>query len=114
VGGEWLAERDWVLAAERLVEEDGVFYEVLAADRADSPEEAARANRALYAAEPGTPLTASVKLEMGPHLLREAPPAFFRKWEAQLAKLDGLLERIGRSRQPEAARRYAEIAEMRN
>ena len=111
---EWLAERDWKLAAETLLEEDGVYYEVLAADRAVSAGEAVEWNRELYAPVPDSPVSTSAKLAMGPYLMREAGPLFFAKWEANLTKLERLLAKIGRSSQPEAMRRYSELAGERN
>jgi len=112
----WLRENGWKLVAETLLEEDGLLYEVLAADAA-SPAEAAAWNETLYegaTAPDGTPLPPSVLLLMGPHLLRSPSRLFAEKWTAYAAKLDGLIERIGRSEQPEARKKRLELIDERN
>lgn len=111
---EWLLRHHWKLAAETLLEEDGVFYEVLAADRAAGKEEGERWNRSLYEPFPGFPGTASTLLALGPHLTREAGKTFVRKWQAHINKLDKLLASIARSSHPDAQRKYREMMEERN
>jgi len=110
----WLRDRGWKLVAETLLKEDGLLYEVLAADAAESEADAAAWNASLYADRPGTPLSASAALLMGPHLLRSPSPLFFEKWTAYLEKLDGLLRQISRSDQPEAKRKLEELTRERD
>ncbi|TLS50357.1 SAM-dependent methyltransferase [Paenibacillus antri] len=114
----WLLENGWKLVQETLLEEDGLLYEVLAADAPSDAAEAAAWNEALYEGVPapsgGGTLSRSVLLLMGPHLLRSPTRLFARKWTAYVAKLDELIERIGRSEQPEAHKKRAELTAERN
>jgi tRNA (adenine22-N1)-methyltransferase len=111
---EWLVEQGWKLMTEVLLEEDGLLYEVLAADAADR-EEAKRWNDALYSKElPGYgPLSRTVQLLMGPHLLENPSPLFIRKWRAYVEKLNLLIEQISRSEQPEAKRKREALVSER-
>ncbi|HZG78454.1 MAG TPA: class I SAM-dependent methyltransferase [Paenibacillus sp.] len=114
----WLRDRGWKLTAETLLEEDGLWYEVLSADAPADPEEAEAWNEALYEGfvlDGGGPAVSSdVLLLMGPHLLRSPGPPFEAKWRAYVAKLDGLLEQIARSDSPEARKRREELTKERN
>jgi len=114
----WLRERGWKLTNETLLEEDGLWYEVLSADASDDPEEAKAWNEALYEGfvmEGGGPaVSPDTLMLMGPHLLRAPKPPFEAKWRAYVAKLDGLIEQIGRSDSQEARRRREELTVERN
>lgn len=107
----WLLEHGWKLTAETLLEEDGILYEVLVADAAESGAEADRWNDSLYALPPSGEgrITRSALLLMGPHLLREPGPLLISKWNAHLDKLTGLLANVSRSSQPEAVQRRREL-----
>ena len=113
---EWLLRHDWKLTAETLLEEDGLMYEVLTADRAE-PAEAREWNAALYEGPvdgAGAPVTRAVRLLMGPLLLQRPTELFARKWTAYSAKLDALIEQIGRSDSPEALKKREELSQERN
>lgn len=100
---EWLYSRGWKLMEETILEEDGLCYEVLAADAADE-EEARLWNEALYAKEiPGYgTLPKSIAMLMGPHLLDHPNEWFIAKWTRYVKKLDVLLEEMKKSEHPEA------------
>lgn len=104
---EWLADHGWKLYAETLLEEEGLLYEVIAADRAADPEEAARWNASLYSKRlPGIGDVPRPILQlMGPTLIDAPTPAFFAKWRAYVGKLDILSEQIAKSESPEAQRK---------
>jgi len=112
---EWLASNGWKLAEETLLEEDGLMYEVLAADAADSPEEADRWNAALYDRPlPGLDRPSrSLRMLLGPYLSDRPTELFVRKWTAYAAKLETLIEQIGRSASPDAQRKREELAAER-
>ncbi|HZG84674.1 class I SAM-dependent methyltransferase [Paenibacillus sp.] len=114
---EWLLRQDWKLTAETLLEEEGLMYEVLTADRATDPAEAREWNEALYEGPvdgAGAPVPRAVRLLMGPHLLRRPTELFVRKWTAYSAKLDALIEQIGRSDSLEAKKKREELSQERN
>ncbi len=114
----WLRDNGWKLAAETLLEEDGLWYEVLSADAAADPAEARAWNEALYEGfalvDGGPPVSSDVLLLMGPHLLRSPAPPFEAKWKAYVAKLDSLIEQIRRSDSPEARQRGEALTKERN
>jgi Predicted SAM-dependent methyltransferase len=109
----WLLEKGWYLASERIVEEDGRWYEILEARRVPDAE---RLNGALY---DGSFLkldrTAERKrellLRMGPWLLRQPDDRLTGKWRSELEKLEGICRQIERSDSPEAERKRREIME---
>lgn len=78
---EWFLNNNWELKEERMVEEEGMYYEILMAEpgEADAPyqgltnEERERA------------------ILMGPYLLQTKPEAFHRKWEMEVQKRKNVL-----------------------
>jgi len=109
----WLLDRGWYLASERIVEEDGRWYEILEARRAPDAE---RLNAALYDPSflgldwPDERLRETL-LRMGPWLLRRPDAGLAGKWRAELDKLASIRRQIGRSDTPEAAARGREVEE---
>lgn len=67
---KWLLEHGWELVAERILEEDGQIYEVLAADRGDGHKPYRRLE---------------TELLLGPFLLKERNDVFLKKWHHELA-----------------------------
>jgi Predicted SAM-dependent methyltransferase len=109
----WLLERGWHLASERIIEEDGRWYEILEARRVP---DADRLGAALYDAsflELDRPAETKreLLLRMGPWLLRRPDERLFGKWRSELDKLAAISRQIERSDSPEAARKRREIAE---
>jgi tRNA (adenine22-N1)-methyltransferase len=109
----WLLDRGWYLASERIVEEDGRWYEILEARRV---KDADRLNAALYDPSflgldgPDERLRALL-LRMGPWLLRRPDERLTGKWRSELDKLASIRRQIGRSDAPEAAARGREVEE---
>lgn len=100
----WLIKHGWYLAAERLLEEDGKFYEVLLALRIPDAE---LLQRTVYdphflQVEHSEETKRSWLLRMGPWLLRQPPEAFYRKWSDEQEKLRTVCRQIDRSQSAEA------------
>ncbi|CAM5793617.1 MULTISPECIES: tRNA (adenine(22)-N(1))-methyltransferase [Brevibacillus] len=96
----WFVENNWQLSAETIMEEDGIIYEILVADKGDgmipyrnkdrSPEEL---------------------LRIGPFLWEEKSPVLAKKWMSEREKWTKVLEQLSRSDKQEAAVRAAQIKE---
>ncbi|GGA20561.1 tRNA (adenine(22)-N(1))-methyltransferase [Paenibacillus physcomitrellae] len=105
----WLLERDWVLTAEEILEEDGKIYEILVADRRN---EAAALNDMLYQERElpgGLNLTREWLIWMGPMLSQHPADVFFEKWESELDKLAKIRKQMGKSDQESARQKEAEL-----
>lgn len=113
---EWLVASRWKLVSERLLEEHGIFYEVLVADAAGSAEEADLWNEKLYAGQPEGPgrVSSSLLLLLGPFLSKQSAPPYMRKWEGYLRNLEDLIERMKRSGLPETERKRERMEEERD
>ncbi|MEJ8547994.1 tRNA (adenine(22)-N(1))-methyltransferase [Brevibacillus borstelensis] len=96
----WLMENDWQLSAETILEEDGIIYEVLAADRGDGM--APYQNKDRLPAE---------LLRIGPFLWEEKSPVLARKWMSEREKWTKVLEQLSRSDKEEATVRAGQIKE---
>lgn len=83
----WIAQNGWFLEEERILEEDGKIYEILAAVRAEDPNEL---NRSLYGGEDDRDL----RFKMGPYLLQRPDAVFIRKWESEIVKLTRIVEQM--------------------
>lgn len=97
----WLAENDWFLAEEAILEEDGKIYEVMMAEPAS---DAVARNAQLYADREltdheGRRITLSQDLLflMGPRLTREPDVVFFKKWESEILKLEKIRRSVSTS-----------------
>jgi len=103
---EWLAAHHWKLIDERLIEEDGLLYEVMAADRSD-PAEAEAWNQTLYSKTlpNGIEIPRDVVMLLGPYLIDRPSELFVKKWSRYVNKQEERIEQIGRSNQPEAERK---------
>ncbi len=115
----WLVGHRFVLSGERLVQEDGVIYTLLRADKPDDESEAERRNAALYDPALLAPRLPSLPLEllyeMGPLLLRHPDETFRRKWELEIAKRERIVRQIRDSDSAEArakAERWARETEI--
>lgn len=100
----WLQDNGWLLQDECVVEEDGLHYEILEARpvMTDRDEEQLRQLYASFTLPGDFPVTAGLQLEMGPHLLRRPSSAFFRMWQAELAKRESIIRRMRNARQADA------------
>ncbi|MCM3698533.1 class I SAM-dependent methyltransferase [Paenibacillus macerans] len=97
----WLAENDWFLAEEAILEEDGKIYEVMMAEAAS---DAAARNAQLYADRKltdlegrGITLSKDLLFLMGPRLTREPDDVFFKKWESEIRKLEKIRRSVSAS-----------------
>ncbi|MCR8672125.1 tRNA (adenine(22)-N(1))-methyltransferase TrmK, partial [Agrococcus sp. HG114] len=74
---EWLYEQNWTLIDEKLLEEDGKYYEVLVAEPGD----------------PRIPYTElSKELLLGPFILNKKDIHFREKWQAELNTWEKILQ----------------------
>lgn len=110
----WLLGNGWYLHTERLLEEDGKRYEILAASRVP---DAAALNAALYdpsflqlAWEEGR--KREWLLRIGPWLLRQPDALLALKWRDEQRKLAGVLAQVNRSHAPEAGEKAAALQEQ--
>ncbi|MHA6530331.1 tRNA (adenine(22)-N(1))-methyltransferase [Paenibacillus sp. BAC0078] len=105
----WLLNHGWVLTAEHILEEDGKIYEILKA----VPEAAADVtNDQLYRdlkLASGIECDRELLLEMGPYLLQAPNAVFHKKWQGEIAKLEGILTSLSRSGQAAAEDKRNEI-----
>lgn len=102
VGGEfvrrWLLEHDWVLAQEAILEEDGKIYEVLMAEaRPDAEARNAELYRERQLEGDRVSLTRELLLMLGPRLTEAPNEVFFKKWEFELRKLEGIRRSLASS-----------------
>ncbi|GFN30356.1 tRNA (adenine(22)-N(1))-methyltransferase [Paenibacillus xylaniclasticus] len=112
----WLTAHDWLLTDERILEEDGKIYEIIAATSVD---DAAERNAQLYR-DTNVPSAAEgvdavhLLYRFGPYLLQQPNEVFFRKWESEIRKMKRILEQMEQSETEEAADRAEQFrAEMR-
>lgn len=100
----WLADREWYLEDETIIEEDGKIYEIMHAVKTDN---VAEKNRALYDAA-FLPLALDeeallpLMLRMGPHLLRRREQIMVKKWQLELKKLERICKQMSESDLPES------------
>jgi tRNA (adenine22-N1)-methyltransferase len=98
----WFLEHGWQLIAETILEEDGIVYEILVAERGivSLPyENKERSKEEL--------------LRVGPFLWEQKPPALVKKWRQEREKWEKVLAQLRNSDKPEAAERMKQIkAEM--
>ncbi|CAJ1003213.1 MULTISPECIES: tRNA (adenine(22)-N(1))-methyltransferase TrmK [Brevibacillus] len=94
----WLLENGWQLVAESILEEDGIIYEILVAERGEpvKPYEGKERSR-------------DELLRIGPFLWEEKSPILLKKWQQERDKWQRVLSQLQRSRKPEAAERTRQI-----
>ncbi len=109
----WLADNGWFLSAERIVEEDGLTYEILIADRVDNAEEK---NRVLYEQRTiaGRSLSTAVLFRLGPYLIQESSDIYLAKWRSELAKRKSIVKQIAQASSPEAQARMQKLQQEIN
>ncbi|MBS5909731.1 MAG: SAM-dependent methyltransferase [Paenibacillus macerans] len=97
----WLAENDWYLAEEAILEEDGKIYEVM---MAESAADAAVRNAQLYAEREltdhegrGIALSKDLLYLMGPRLTLKPDDVFLKKWESEIRKLEKIRRSVASS-----------------
>lgn len=74
---KWCVENGWVIIGERILEEDGKIYEILAADAEARPQNLTEA-----------------ELMMGPILIKENNAAFRKKWQSEKRKWQHILRKM--------------------
>jgi len=111
----WLAEHQFALDDEMLLEEEGVIYTLLRAKFVPSQEEARELESRLYDERLLSPsldrISMSLIYEMGPILLRNPNEDFFRKWEEEIAKRERVILQLKHAIAPEAEEKAREWEE---
>lgn len=74
---EWLLKNNWTLVAEEILEEDGKIYEVLVAEKGESPS-----------------LSEERALLFGPFLMKEKDAAFVKKWKLEKKNWQRILDQL--------------------
>jgi tRNA (adenine22-N1)-methyltransferase len=94
----WMIENGWQLIAETILQEDGVIYEILVAERGNPslPYE-------------GKDRTRQELLRIGPFLWEEKSEVLQEKWLHEQEKWQKVIVQLKRSDKPEAAERIKEI-----
>lgn len=95
----WLLANGWQLNQERIIEEDGIIYEILEAIPG-SPE----------LPYEGGGLSKEELLEIGPYLWQEKSPVLVKKWEQEREKLHAVQEQLAHAKQPGAEQKKREVS----
>ncbi|GAK39654.1 hypothetical protein TCA2_2143 [Paenibacillus sp. TCA20] len=108
----WLFDNDYVIEAERIIEEDGKIYEVIAAvpgyfshisnDEVYEP-------KLIGTADHEIELTSNELLKMGPFLVEQGGSVFVKKWELEIDKIQKVLTSLSKSDLPEAKEKAEEL-----
>lgn len=96
----WFMENGWQLLAETILEEDGIIYEILVAERGEVTLPYEQKDRLL-----------EELLRIGPFLWQEKSPVLQQKWVNEREKWDKVLLQLQKSDKPEAAERIRQIQE---
>lgn len=94
----WLLSNGWELVAERILEEDGVIYEVLVADRGEAKQPYLNQSRSL-----------EELLRLGPFLWQEKSPVLLKKLEREQDKWHKIHAQMSQSDRPETRERLHEV-----
>lgn len=94
----WFMNHGWKLIAETILEEDGVIYEILVAERGEALLPYEKKDRTL-----------EELVRIGPFLWEEKAPVLQAKWQHERDKWQKVLAQLQRSEKPEAAERIRQI-----
>ncbi|WCK53452.1 class I SAM-dependent methyltransferase [Aneurinibacillus sp. Ricciae_BoGa-3] len=95
----WLLDHGWQITGEKLIEEDGILYEIMRAVPGDSQEP--------YRNQ-GLPLEELI--EIGPFLWRDKPALLHKKWSGEKEKWVHIYEGMKDATAAEAQKKKQEIA----
>lgn len=103
----WLLRHNWLLIDETILEEDGLFYEILTAVPAHSINGDLTNNKLYEPIHLGEHAVADKELQllMGPYLLRKPTDVLQRKWLEEIAKRERVLAQMDLSPSAEAAQK---------
>lgn len=108
---QWLHDHQWLLTDEVMLEEDGLYYEILTAVPVATKEQQAEYDR-LYAAIPTLAADGNSKALlwlMGPYFLRRPDSVFYAKWDEEIGKRERILRRMNQAQTAEAAAKRKEL-----
>lgn len=108
----WLVKHGWVIVDEELLQEDGLFYEIIVADRQHTTISQNQAVFEAYEDECGLTITKTLQMEMGPLLLRKREPLLVDKWTYELGKLHRMMDQMKRSSSATALHKRQQLASL--
>jgi tRNA (adenine22-N1)-methyltransferase len=94
----WFLDHGWQLIAETILEEDGIIYEILVAERGEAAAPYEKKDRTL-----------AELLRIGPFLWEAKTSVLADKWRNEQEKWQKVLTQLQRSDKPEAAERIKQI-----
>lgn len=94
----WLLHHGWQLVGETILEEDGILYEILVAERGEAEAPYNQPDR-----------SRQELLRIGPFLWQEKPPLLYTKWQHEKEKWIKVRAQLERSEKPEAKERLKQI-----
>lgn len=109
---KWLFEHDYVIEAERIIEEDGKIYEIIAAVPgyfSHIPNDEIYEPKLIGGGEHEVELTQEELMLMGPFLVEQGGPVFIKKWNSEIDKLKHVLASLSKSELPAAKEKAEEI-----
>lgn len=109
---KWLYEHDFVVEAERIIEEDGKIYEVIAAVPAyfsHITNDEIYEPKLIGTGENEMELSKEELIAMGPFLVEQGGPVFIKKWHWEMDKLKYVLKSLSNSDLPAAKEKAEEI-----
>lgn len=92
----WLLDHHWLLQEEKIIKEDGRFYEILVAEPVENRDQALMPYKQPSALNNHEEMML-MQIKMGPWLLRNVNDVFFEKWEYEADKLRHICAQIERS-----------------
>lgn len=111
----WLVQHDFVIDQEILLEEDGVIYTLIRAERVTDHKELQARQSFLYDQGLLLPKLAKVSAvllyEMGPLLLRKPTDIFHQKWAQEIGKRERVILQLSYSSAVDAAEKAREWEE---
>ncbi|OIJ16708.1 SAM-dependent methyltransferase [Anaerobacillus alkalilacustris] len=80
----WLVKNNWVLIGEEIIEEDGVIYEILVADR--------------QGASPYSEENYQLEILLGPFLMKNRNKSFVKKWKNEVSEWKKIVKQFDRAK----------------
>lgn len=109
---KWLYDNDFVIEAERILEEDGKIYEVIAAVPgyfSHISNEEIYEPKLVGSGAHEIELSHEELLKMGPFLVEQGGPVFVKKWYGEMDKINKVLASLSKSELSEAMEKAEEL-----
>jgi tRNA (adenine22-N1)-methyltransferase len=99
----WLHDHGWFLRDECILEEDGLYYDILEAVPAQPGDGRQAKLYEPYRLEGGKVVDSGMQMLLGPHLVRRPSRIFIDRWLGEIAKRERITGRMKNAQSPEAA-----------